>query len=501
MNYYQKYLKYKKKYLKLLNGGSSANSEDPINNMMARLKFCKSYYSSYSDDYMRNVYPIRCTDGGSDHYILYKEIDSIIYISFNIQKPKDNKNTTNENTRIDIIIKELNNLISVLNVDGTKKIIINIQECVKKNYEKLKENLICNKKKFSFTNLFTCSIFIAFCRQDKDKDTNYVGLDNNWLYGYQNDYTRSKTGINGSGNTDNTSCLCTFIYNPNNPNPSEIDARRAFMSSKIWEKDQNGIKAGTYEFITKAIYIPEYNIFNVHFDKKSKLNFKNFIEKFKVLNIFKIDHQKESKFNLEIQEQANYDIADILLKNYDDNLAKTLHTIPAYYYINQKLDSLYNFDITTPIQTYVLGDFNKTIAKINDDFRVLPYFRIIDDIKYKFSDNTNKLKYDFKNADTLNNYLDHMIQIPINSLITEMKEKEEQEQRRVEQEQRRVEQELKERKEEQELKERQEKEEQEQRRVEYNANLEMDNIEKYESYYKENYKSIPRKYREYNNIK
>ena len=55
------------------------------------------------------------------------------------------------------------------------------------------------------------------------------------------------------------------------------------MATKIWENEDNfSIKSGSYEFITKAIFIPDYNIFNVHFNgnDNSELNCTNFIEKF-----------------------------------------------------------------------------------------------------------------------------------------------------------------------------------------------------------------------------
>jgi len=508
MNYYQKYLKYKKKYFDLANGGSDGNLQDTNQ----RRKFCDDYHLS-SYEYGRNVYPIRCTDGGSDHYVLHKEIDNTIYISFNIQKPhKDSTkevNEHNERYRMNIMISELNNLISSLNRNGNKKIIINVQECVKSNYDILKNELICSGKKFSFTKLFACTITIAYLRHDLDKD--YVGLDNNWLYGYEKDYITSKSqvGINSDGNTENASCLCTFVYDPQirEQEPLEIDAKRALMSSHIWKDKIKGINAGTHEFITKAIYIPEYDIFNVHFTKNNneyieKGSFKDFIQRFKNSSLFTIDHETDSvfysKFGIQ-QNQDEYNIVDDLLANYNGELAKNLrtrlHQIPAYYYINMKLDSIYNSDpnIANQKESYILGDFNndsklKSMTDNNYEFIDMTHSN------YGFTDYRHRpdTMYNFKEKDQLNNYLDHMVKITPDNIIEqrerERKEKEEREIERKEKEER-------EREREREI-ERERIEKEEEKYAQWLADADIKEEKRLNSFYKKNPKEdkkLPRR--------
>ena len=443
MTYYQKYLKYKKKYLDLIRGGGIEENK----------KFLEKYY--YDHKYKKEYNLRRYIDGGSDHYVLHTEIDNIIYISFNIkQKIKKNEilkgkqiidiNLT-ELKRVDIIIENLNFLIHKLNPHGIKTIIINIQECFQSAYVKLKDNLICQNTKFSYTELFACNIFIAY--RKKEESENFVGLDNNWLYGKDNDGKSTFTGINGKGNTEDNSCLCTFIYDTRSVEPTHLDAERAFMATKIWEQNDFNINTGSYEFITKAIFIPKYNIFNVHFDggNNDELNCTNFIEKFNNLiktpdlDIFRINHIAPTTNSeilgcyLQNNKDYMYESANFFLSNYEDTMKsykeqeqiQMFHETPAYDYINKKLDAKYNNKITINFNEpyYILGDFNinpnPNPNDPNDQMHKFNDFKsqnILEEIsvKYKF--------YTDDNTDAKWN-LDRMIQMPTNNRISKVKVK------------------------------------------------------------------------------
>ena len=410
MTYYQKYLKYKKKYLNLIRGGGKNENH----------KFLTKYYNLHKNQkttfFGKNYILPRYLDGGSDHYVLHTEIDDTIYISFNIkQKIKKNEILEGKQNidinlielhRVNIIIENLNFLICKLNPHGIKKIIINIQECFKLAYDMLKTNLICNTKQFSYTNLFACSINIAFRRKNEDGVTKFVGLDKDRNGELVN------TGINGEENTDDGSCLCTFIYDHSITITGLINANRAFMATKISEDNNYSIQSGSYEFITKAIYIPDYYIFNVHFDDNDSnlLNCTNFIEKIYTNSIFKINHIAPNKPDI----LSYYKIADDILQNYNEEIT-FLYETSAYDYINKKLDAKYNdkFTIIFNRPCYILGDFNINPNDIDHQMQKFNNFKtqeILEEIsvKYKF--------YTDDNTDAIWN-LDRMIQISSNNWI------------------------------------------------------------------------------------
>jgi hypothetical protein len=385
MNYYQKYLKYKKKYLELLDGGAEARVPDPVNNQEERIKFCNSYYEP-------DIFKQRCIDGGSDHYVIYTHgINGTIYISINIsEKEKDaHFNPVKYNIRISIIILELNKLIKSINTENNK-IILNVQECSEDAYNRLRTELHYNGKQFSYTELFPCTIIIAYCPRDENGT---VKFNNYWLYGRDatgNDKTA--VGINGIGEKNtNIGCLCTFIYEPNKSQVTKINAIRSFMKTYIYTKLTCGINKGSYVLMTKAIFIPEYNIFNVHFDGDTTpgnahlpLTFENFMAKCNdnFMSIFSIDHSQhnmnQSIRPVNINENTYNELGAIAdqalnannhpVNTYSQSLYGTeelfnlFNTTSAYYYINAKLNNLYNNnppDTFNTLPKYVLGDFNR----------------------------------------------------------------------------------------------------------------------------------------------